>query len=111
MLISTVQAEKLRSTDACIELEKKIVPTYRCHLTDADDLIRAIEHLDCGDDAAALLGAERLLAASSHQMVELWQSDRLVAKWGGTAADDNSDIEERGAVAVVLPRLRPHSSC
>jgi len=84
---------------------------YRCHLTDADDQIRAVENLDCVDDAAALLEAERLLAASRYQAVELWQQDRLIGKWGATASDINADIERREAIPPAARRLRPQTSC
>jgi hypothetical protein len=78
---------------------------------DAQDRTRALEDLDCADDAAALLEAERLLAASKCQAVELWQQDRLVGKWGGNPADDNTGIEGRETILAASSRIRPQTSC
>jgi hypothetical protein len=109
-LIPCVQAEKLEPTGECIEQEKKMT-CYRCHLMDAQDRTRALEDLDCADDAAALLEAERLLAAWGYHAVELWRQERLVGKWGATAGDNNADIESCEAVPAAAPGLRPQTTC
>lgn len=57
---------------------------YRCYFTDENDRIKAVEQLECEDDAAAFLKAEQVLAASAHKTAELWQGSRLVGKWGNT---------------------------
>ena len=55
---------------------------YRCYFTDENDRIKAVEQLECEDDAAALMKAEQVLTASAYNTAELWQGSRLVGKWG-----------------------------
>lgn len=53
---------------------------YRCYLADEADRIRAVQNLTCEDDAAAMLQAEQILAASTHRVAEIWQRSRMVGK-------------------------------
>ncbi len=57
---------------------------YRCYFTDENDRIKAVEQLECEDDAAALMKAEQVLTLSAYRTAELWQGSRLVGKWGNT---------------------------
>ena len=51
---------------------------YRCYLLD-QDRIAAQEIIECEDDAAALLEADRILASSPCTAAELWDRDRQVS--------------------------------
>jgi hypothetical protein len=57
---------------------------YRCYFTDENDRIKAVEQIDCRDDAEAALKAEHLLASSLYRSAELWRGPRLVGKWSNT---------------------------
>jgi hypothetical protein len=54
------------------------MPEYRAYLIGSDGHITDFKHLVCSDDASAIKQAEAL--ADGHD-VELWQLDRLVAKF------------------------------
>jgi hypothetical protein len=51
---------------------------YRCCLLDVDRTV-AVEIVEAEDDASALLEADKILAASSCTIVEVWQGDREVS--------------------------------
>jgi hypothetical protein len=51
---------------------------YRCYLLD-QDRIAAQEIIECEDDAAALLEADRILATSPCTAAEIWDRDRRVS--------------------------------
>jgi hypothetical protein len=51
---------------------------YRCYLLDINR-IAAEEMIECEDDAAALLEADRILAASPGTAAEIWDGERKVS--------------------------------
>ncbi len=52
--------------------------TYRCCLLEGDRAV-AVETVEAESDASALLEADKILAASSCTIVEVWQGDREVS--------------------------------
>jgi hypothetical protein len=52
---------------------------YRCYLLDADHHISEATVIECENDAAALLEADRLLALSADKSVEVWDRSRKVS--------------------------------
>jgi hypothetical protein len=56
------------------------MPGYRCYLMTGES-IRAVEILDCADDADAISRAAALLQARpEHQNIEIWEGPRMVAR-------------------------------
>jgi hypothetical protein len=51
---------------------------YRCYLLD-QDRISAVHVIEGEDDAAAMLEADRILAASSFTTAEVWDRERKVS--------------------------------
>jgi hypothetical protein len=51
---------------------------YRCYFLNGER-IAAVEAITCDDDAAALLEADKILAASHHRSIEIWTGKRRVA--------------------------------
>jgi hypothetical protein len=55
------------------------VPAYRCYLMSGGH-IRAVQIVECADDAEVMLKAAALLDAHpEHQNVEIWDGKRMVA--------------------------------
>lgn len=53
---------------------------YRCYLLDANDRIRHVEAIDCGDDDRARARATELLAQHpTLHSIALWDDERRVA--------------------------------
>lgn len=52
--------------------------TYRCYFLNGKR-IDAVEAITCDDDAAALLEADKILAASHYRSIEIWAGVRKVA--------------------------------
>jgi hypothetical protein len=52
---------------------------YRCYLLGADGQIISTQIVECDDDAAALLEADRLLESSPDALVEVWNGARKVS--------------------------------
>jgi hypothetical protein len=50
---------------------------YRCYFLNGER-IDAVEVLECDDDAAAILEADKILAASKHRSIEVWTGARRV---------------------------------
>jgi hypothetical protein len=51
---------------------------YRCYFLNGERIV-AVEGIACDDDAAALLEADRILAASRYRSIEIWAGPRRVA--------------------------------
>jgi len=51
---------------------------YRCYFINGER-IAAVEAISCDDDAAALLEADKILAASHYRSIEIWDGPRKVA--------------------------------
>jgi len=52
---------------------------YRCYLLNADHLIASMQVIECDDDAAALIEAERVLELSPFKTVEIWDRNRRIS--------------------------------
>ena len=50
---------------------------YRCYFLNGER-IAAIEAIACGDDAAAILEADKILSASPYLSIEVWAGPRQV---------------------------------
>jgi hypothetical protein len=51
---------------------------YHCHLLNIDRIV-GIETIQCVDDAAALIEADRILAASPYTTIEVWDGGRKIS--------------------------------
>jgi hypothetical protein len=51
---------------------------YRCYFLNGER-IAAVEVVECDDDAAAVIEADRILAASSYKSIEVWDRGRRVS--------------------------------
>jgi hypothetical protein len=54
------------------------VPVYRCYYLDSADRVAATDVIHCDTDAQARARADRLLAASDHPGIEVWDRSRVV---------------------------------
>jgi len=50
---------------------------YRCYFLNGER-IDAVEAIECDDDAAAILEADKILAASKYRSIEVWAGARRV---------------------------------
>lgn len=50
---------------------------YRCYFLNGER-IAAVEAIECDDDAAAILEADKILATSKYRSIEVWAGARRV---------------------------------
>jgi hypothetical protein len=55
------------------------MPTYHCYFTSGDHLPEEVD-VDAADDALAMLDAERLLADTKCNVMEVWLGTRMVGR-------------------------------
>ena len=55
---------------------RQTMPIYRCYFLNAQDCVIATELIDCADDNRAQARADKMLAASDHAGIEIWERDR-----------------------------------
>jgi hypothetical protein len=62
---------------------------YRCYFLNGER-IAPVERIDCDDDAAALIEADKILAASKYRSIEIWAGARKV----GILSRDDGEARE-----------------